>query len=235
MFDPSHLVVSCAFGPNFKWVYEAVPGYRNVFFSNNAELRQHAQAQGWNFVLVDGFPLSQDTMESSLQAKWVKFLQFFKGLPGYDDVSSVTYHDHKFKVMAEHLEWIISERSIDCDLLIRETPREKLSISDEIGDAMGQERYVRHMDQTIEYLEMLEVAGKISRKTRIVNTGFIHYRNLPACRSFADSIYETCSRLSQPECQIIWAAQSQISSIIIQKVQWKSLEPLWREPTQDAH
>jgi len=46
LFDQSHLIVSCAFGPQYQWVHKAVPGYRNVFFSNNEALRDHAQAQG---------------------------------------------------------------------------------------------------------------------------------------------------------------------------------------------
>jgi len=173
-------------------------------------------------------------MVSSLQAKWEKFFQFFDESSVYNDVLTVTYHDHKFKVMAEHLEWILGARSPKHDLLIRETPREKLSISDEIGDAMRQERYVRHMDQTVDYLDGLEASGKITRDTRIVNTGFIHYRNLAACRPFAENVYKACTDLSQLECQIIWAAQTQMSPIRIQRVPWRSLEPLWKEPTADV-
>ena len=233
ILDHGHLIVSCSLGPQFGSVYEAVPGFRNVFFSNNIDLRHHAETQGWNFVFLDMFPLSEDVMVSSLQAKWVKFLQFLGELPGYENVSTITYHDHKFKVMAEHLEWILANRSLEHDLLIRETPREKLSINDEISDAMGQERYVRHMENTISYLDSLEVAGKMTRSTRIVNTGFIHYRNLLTCRPFADGVYRACTRLEQPECQIICAAHSQMSDIRIQKVPWKMLQPIWKTPNFD--
>ena len=171
-------------------------------------------------------------MVSSLQAKWVKFLQFMDALPGYEDVSAVTYHDHKFRVRAEHIEWILRERSADHDLMIRETPRVKLSIADEIGDAMNQERYVRHMPETITFLDGLD-ANLRTKTIRIVNTGLIHYRDLMACRAFTQQVYDMCIKLQQPECQIIWPALAQTSPIRIQQVPWSLLEPLWREPMDD--
>lgn len=234
MFDHSHLLVSCVFGHRFKWVYKAVPGYRNVFVSNKPALRDHVQAQGWNFILVNNLPLSEDYLISSLQSKWVKYLQFLNNQPEYDDVTSITYYDHKFEVKTEHIEWILREFAPDRDLLLRETPKLKMSISDEISDALGQDRYVQSMPETLAFLDDLESSGQITRRARIANTGFIHYRNLPKSRAFTQNVYETCVRLNQPECQIIWAALSQMSPINIQLVPWESLEPLWEEPTGKA-
>jgi hypothetical protein len=234
ILDNSHLVVSCVFGPEFKWAYAAPPGYRNVFFSNNPAIEEHVREQGWNFALVKQFPLSDDVMISSLQAKWVKFLQFLGAPSGIHDVRAVTYFDHKFKVLPYHIEWAREQCTSAFDLLIRETPREKLSISDEIGDAMHQERYVRHMPETLAFLDDLEKSGHITRAVRIVNTGLIHYRNLPTCCAFVQDVYDTCIRLSQPECQIVWAALSQLTFARIKKVPWKCLEPSWMTPSAEV-
>lgn len=230
MHDHTHLIVSCILGPRFRRVYPAVPGYRNVFFSNNPAIRPHVEAQGWNFALLDQFQLSDDILMSSLQAKWVKFLPFLDSMPGYDDVATITYHDHEFEVRDEHIAWLLRASTRDDDLLVRVTPRAKTSIAAEIAAAMKQERYVCHMPETLAYLDSLQASGQISPEVRIVNTGLIHYRNLPACRPFCRTIHDTCLRLGQPECQIIWAAESQMSDIRIRQVAWKSLRPLWKTP-----
>jgi len=228
--DTSHLLLSCAFGSHITRVYPSIPGYRNVFFSNNPALAENAQDQGWEFRLLDQFPLSDDGLISSIQAKYVKFLQFIPGQRCYEDLTRVTYFDHKFYVEAKHIDWILNNCRSDSDLLIRETPREKLTIADEISDAMKQERYSRNMSGTLDFLDRLQAAKRISPSVRIVNTGLIHYQNLPICRYFAQSVYNACLALNQPECQIIWAALSQTLPVQIQRVQWTDLEPLWRTP-----
>jgi hypothetical protein len=226
----NHLVVSCAFGTHIGNVYPAVPGHRNAFFSNNPAIETTVRDKGWNYIAVDDHPLSNDILISSLQSKWVKFLQFLADNSMFDDVEKITYHDHKFYVAAEHLHWILSNDMDHYDMLIRETPRLKESIADEIEDAVKQERYLRNMPQTLDFVRNLVDTGKVSERVRILNTGIIHFANLSACRHLADAVYEVCLRLQQPECQIIFAALSQMSPVRIKRVPWKQLDPLKKVP-----
>jgi hypothetical protein len=226
----NHLIVSCAFGTHIGSVYPAVPGRRNAFFSNNPAMEKTVREKGWNYIKVTDFPLSNDILISSLQSKWVKFLKFLPDIPLFDDVEKITYHDHKFCVEAAHLDWILANNLDQHDMLIRETPRLKETISDEVEAAVAQERYLRNMPQTLDFIRNLVDAGKISERIRILNTGLMHFNNLPACRPFTDAVYETCSRLQQPECQIVFAALLQMSSVRIKRVPWSQLEPLWKAP-----
>lgn len=230
--DREHLVVSCLFGTDFDAVYPAIAGQRSVFFTDRPELRKHVGEMGWEFVLWNPDERSTDALRSSLQSKWVKFLQFLDAFDEYRAYRFVTYVDHKFFLKGEHIRWIIRHRDETKDVLTRETPALKETLTAEVEAARGQERYERHMLETLAYLYALTSTGSVSENVRIVNTGLIHYTNPKVARVLTDSVYEACIRLNQPECQILWAALSQIRPVQVQRIAWEALSPLWIAPSR---
>lgn len=104
-------------------------------------------------------------------------------------------------------------------ILIRNTPRLKNHISDEISDAMNQARYHHSMSETLKWIESKKASGA-SEIVRIINTGLIYYANPLSIRKLLDEVYSTIKNLNQPECQIIWAILSQPFEDVIQRVNW---------------
>lgn len=227
-----HALISCIFGTRFSRIYQSVAGRDCFFFSNNASLEDEAVSKGWRFRLVDPSvaPLTHDIRTSSIQAKQIKFLQFFDQFPELKSFEVFTYFDHKFFVQEKHLLWIINNTPPNSSALIRATSAIKSTIGHEISVAMRQKRYSAAMDQTIAWLDYLKINRGISDETRICNTGLIHYQNIPAITPMLKEIYETVVELQQPECQIIWAALSQDFKKHIHTVDWISLKPTWKAP-----
>ncbi|WP_040622301.1 hypothetical protein [Rhodovulum sp. PH10] len=193
-------------------------------------MRAAAEAAGWRFMLVKCHPLSDDVRISSMQAKYVKFLQFFEEFPGYSGRREIIYLDHKFQVKDSHVVWMEKKVLPGKVILIRNTPRLKVSIQDEIDDALGQERYAVTMPQTVEWLEDTLFKKALLMKNRIMNTGLIYYKDVPKAMPLLTEVYKTVWRLAQPECQIIWACLSQEYEHMIQRVDWGDLNPTWRAP-----
>lgn len=221
-------IVSCYYGNQLSGVYTAPKSGEAYFFSNNEGMKAIAEREGWKFK-YDPATLSCDSRISSLQSKKVKFLQFDLGLIGLTERDSVLYFDHKFNVQDAHISLM---RSFPMRaLLIRNTPKEKLSITDEITDALPQSRYRENMPETIEWLSEMYEKG-YSPNTRIMNTGLIYYKNPRACSALLKMTYEQCWRLGQPECQIIWALYSQDYECEIQRADWSLLDIEWRTPIE---
>ncbi len=221
------LVISCLFGSIFNEVHDAIPGMRSVFFSNNRSLKDAAQAKGWTFEFVTHHPLTDDYRLTSLQSKYIKYLQFFDAFPQYASEESIIYCDHKFALEKGHVEYMTGHFQPGKSVLIRNTPRVKLSIQDEIDQAMEWERYASTMPQTVAWLEREIAARGLSMQNRIMNTGLIGYRNMAAIKPLLDEVYETMWRLAQPECQIIWGLLSQPYEGAIQRIEWEALDPKW--------
>jgi hypothetical protein len=221
------LVISCLFGSIFNEVHEAIPGMRCVFFSNNRRLKDAAEANGWIFEFVRNHPLTDDYRLSSLQSKYIKYLQFFEAFPQYASEELIIYCDHKFALDKSHVEYIAGHFEDGKSVLIRNTPRVKLSIQDEIDQAMEWERYASTMPQTVAWLEREIAARGLSMSNRIMNTGLIGYQNTASVKPLLDEVYETTWRLAQPECQIIWGFLSQAYEGSIQRVEWEALDPKW--------
>ncbi|MBF0383171.1 MAG: hypothetical protein HQL69_19285 [Magnetococcales bacterium] len=225
-----HIIISCIFGNKFNKVYPAIAGKRSIFFSNNPDIASVVKKQGWEFRLVKKHPLSSDYRISSIQSKYIKFLQFFDEFPDLKDMEKITYFDHKFYVQQSHLDWIEDNLQQDKAILIRNESRVKLSIIEEAKEAMLQNRYAETMVPTIEWITTLVKQRVISVETRIVNTGFITYQNYNNIMPLLNDVYSKVWLLAQPECQIIWACLSQLYSEHIQRVEWEELNPLWQAP-----
>ncbi|MCF7702127.1 hypothetical protein [Loktanella sp. M215] len=234
----NHYVVTGLFGDDRDFgVYKAprLSGVECLFFSNSDVIGEYAYAQGWRFIKTFHPVLTNDYLESSLQSKWVKYLQFLNESPIIEEFlelpKSVLYFDHKFNVTSEHVSNIL-KRSTDASLLIRKTPIAKKSVNVEIDAALPYERYARHMEPTKAFINnRLAQGDKID--VTICNTGLIHYRNLEVSRDLADRVYNTCQSLKQPECQIVWAMHAQAFDDKIDVIDWN--DPLvgdieWQNP-----
>lgn len=221
------LIISCLFGATFSQVHEAVAGARCVFFSNNRGLKNTVEAKGWEFEYVKTHPLTDDYRFSSLQGKYIRYLQFFDEFPKYASEDLIIYCDHKFALDERHVQYIADHFPHDKSVLIRNTPRLKLSIQDEIDQAMEWERYAQTMPQTITWLERECASRGLSMSNRIMNTGLIAYRDATTVKPLLEEVYETTWRLAQPECQIVWGLLSQAYERRIQRIEWEALDPAW--------
>ncbi len=222
-------VVSCILGKDFNAVYPAPLNTKSYFFSNRKDISNEVEAKGWCYIYLD-FPLDNDIAVSSLQAKYVKFLQFLKEarFEWFNDFDEIIYVDHKFLLTIEHLQYIKSSKNKD--ILLRKTPLKKTTIWDEVNDAMGQERYRRFMPQTKAYIDKKLKAG-YSENVRICNTGLIaySYKN-PDVVTFLDQIYSDLIEIETAECQIIWAIVSQQYRSLIQTIDWSEIQIVWKKP-----
>jgi hypothetical protein len=218
-------VITGVFGIHFKQLHPAPRGFQCIVFSNNPALLPEAKTKGWEFRLVQskGMYLSHDEKVCSIQSKYIKFLMFEKEFPDIFQGPPILYVDHKVLINEEDvskLQKIVSRKKA---VLIRNTPRVKNAISDEVEDAMGFHRYAESMPQTLLWIEAMKTERAVSENVRIMNTGLIYYSQVPLLRDFLDEIYSVIKTLNQPECQIIWAVLSQAIEDLIQRVDWADI------------
>ena len=201
------IIISCYFGEKNTHVFKAPLKSKCYYFSNNNSLKREVEAKGWHFIFLDNFELNQDYRISSLQSKYVKFLQFDKKKINWKKGESIIYFDNKLKVCSRHI--AKAKKLCKNEILIRNTPKEKLTINDEINEAIVQKRYLEFMDQTISWVENKIKLEDYKRYNRIMNTGFILYKDVSLSQKLCDEVYESCHQIGQPECQVIWGVLSQ--------------------------
>lgn len=222
------LIVSCIFGTQFKKVHQA-PHKSNMFFTNNPNLKEELLSKGWNYIYVK-FPLSSNLIISSLQSKYIKFLQFLKDFPQFENFDTIIYYDHKENInyhsLVEILELIF--RNQDKSIIIRQTPSLKNYITDEISVAKHQPRYAKNMDKTVKFIRKMMNTGEISNSVRICNTGLIIYIHRQQIAKLINDCYEKCIEHEQPECQIYWAVFSQRFKEKIHEINWTEIKGIKR-------
>lgn len=224
-------IISGIFGRNFTKVYPAVKGVKCYFFSNNKKIKDEVISKGWIFVYLP-FEQSNDIAVSSFQSKYIKFLQFldekrFSFFKVYYD--KLIYVDHKFYIQSTQVEQILQR--LNKPVFIRKTALLKLKIWDEYNMAMGQERYKRFQQKTLDYIND-KLANGYSEDTRICNTGLICYDlSSPDAFQLTNDIYQDLLEVGTSECQIIWGMVSQKHSNIIQTIDWQSLQMIWKAPS----
>jgi hypothetical protein len=225
------MVVSGYFGAKATGIYPAPLDHNCYFFSNNPALEKIAGKNGWTFVSMSGMPLSSEPRVSSLQSKYVKFLQFEAAKLGAISESGILYFDHKLNVTSRHIEYIVE--NCPTELLIRNTPKPKLTIQAEIDAAARQKRYRETMAETVNWVNHCISTEGYSINNRIMNTGLIYYKTIEKVRSLCDSVFLKCWDLGQPECQIIWAVLSQRYEHLITRIEWDALNPAKGEPVAE--
>jgi hypothetical protein len=230
MKDNNLLVISCIFGNKFTKVYDAPLKQNCYFFTNNCLIKNEIINKGWNYKFVN-FELSCDSIVSSLQSKYIKFLIFLKDYNEFNSFKNIIYFDHKFNVLKEHIDVLkYIYTTSNSNIIIRETPKIKLTIMDEVNDANCQERYKKNMPKTIQFINNKIKQLKISNNVRICNTGIIFYNNYEKIMPMLNKIYDACITLEQPECQIFWGVFSQKYEKYIKTIKFEELNPLWKCP-----
>lgn len=192
---------------------------RCIFFSNNTALESEARDKGWEFHFYDGKLDNIESIASSMLAKKIKFLQFDQHNElGLLNVDNILYMDSRR--ITDDIDKLLAVTS---DIGIRYTPRSK-TLWDEVDEAMEQTRYAKNMPETIDYINNLITNG-LDVKQQVMNTGVILYRfksptNKSRILSLCKKVYDNCVQLEQPECQIIWYAESQSYDDLITKVDY---------------
>jgi len=228
------LIVSCIFGKKFNKSYRAPLNKNCVFFTNNKSLRDEIINNGWKYFYID-FELTDDYIISSLQSKYIKFLIFLRDYPEFNKFLNIIYTDHKFKLEDTHINQFLSihKKEPTKSIIIRKTPMLKTSIYEEIACAKRQERYLKNMNTTIDYIkDKIEHYQLNMNNIRISNTGIIFYSNInnSFITSMLHDIYNSCTTLQQPECQIFWALYSQNYLEDIKQIEFDKINPLWKAP-----
>lgn len=223
-------VIGCFFGNNYETVYPAVKNYDAYFFSNNSKIKSDIEAAGWRYIFIN-FPLSDDLAISSLQSKYIKFLQFLKS----DDFSFFTnydiiiYTDHKLELKDTHIKYLIGKFS-DYKIVVRNHPGERKNIWEEVGVSMFQERYLRFMPQTIDYIRE-KIQNGYSEYPIVVWTSLIAYKHSDnKTINFVDMVYNDLIKIGTSQCQIIWSLLGQKYKEIIKIIKWDELDIKWKEP-----
>jgi hypothetical protein len=211
-----------------------VENHDAYFFTNNSRLESAIEAAGWKYVFVD-FPLSDDGAISSFQSKYIKFLQFLKNkdYSFIDKYDTIIYTDHKLELKDSHVKYLL-ERMNGHEILVRDHPGNRKNIWEEVGAAMFQERYLRFMPQTIDYVRKKAHSG-YSEKPVVVATGLIVYRHLNKnTMDFVDEVYSDLESIGTSECQIVWSMLGQKHTDIIKIIGWDELDIKWKEPKHKA-
>ena len=200
-------IISCYFGKRETSIHPAPQNFDCYFFSNNKKLKAVAEKMGWEFLLIKNEELTADYHLSSLQSKYVKFLQFDKCLINWEKDESILYFDHKFIVDFSVISEVVEQCKLDA--LMFNSNVVYGNIQDEINEALPQKRYAKSMAKTIAWIDSLVEKQAYSYENSITLTGFIFYKNVKKMTPLCDEVYRACMKLDQPECQIIWSVLSQ--------------------------
>lgn len=226
------LLISCFFGGQIRTIYPALRGHDCVFFSNDDQYRHQLVARGWTFRLVKSLPLSADYRQCSIQAKYIKFLQFFAEFPEFADRGRIIYFDHTIFFRKSDLAWLQQHHHPEKGALVLRHLACDRTIWGEVQAASAQSRYAEAMPRTIEWLRSLERDRCIDLNQLVDATTLISYREPVRIRPLLDQVYQQTVMLGQPQCQVLWSALAQLYPDAIQRCPWRDLDPLWRVPYQ---
>tara|TARA_B100002019_G_C21154138_1_gene539799 strand:+ start:69 stop:764 length:696 start_codon:yes stop_codon:yes gene_type:complete len=226
------IVFTSLFGDKFHKLYQAPVKDNSFVFTNNQKLKSECELKGWNFIYLDvEIPnfITSSYQRSNLQSKYVKFLKVVKDFPDlFNDKNHALYFDHKFEVKKNHIRDLLDIKRKG--LIIRETPRFKNTVYDEIQDAMRQARYRERMPELKNWVKNKLLEG-YSPDVRICNTGLMLYdlsnqKVLDLC----SEVYLATMEVLNPECQVIWCILSQKYKDHIKTLPWDQLLISWRAP-----
>jgi len=224
-------VVMCIFGRNFTRVYEAPKNYPAYSFTNNAAIQSELENKGWRYIYID-FPLSDDIVESTLQVKYIKFLEFekeerFSFFSKFDNLIVV---DHKQELKDEHIRQILQRKTNKVFLKHHPSKDKSILVWQEVERSMYQERYLRNMSYTINYIND-KIKEGYSEYVCIPWCGLILYEhNDKQVRELAHEIYSDIMRVKMPNDQIVWALVAQKYVDIIQMIDANEIPVKWELP-----
>jgi len=200
--------------------------------TNNQEMQPYIESAGWKYQYIP-FPLTDDRIESSLQAKYTKFMTFVSDFPEYAQFRRILYFDHKLRILDETVASIVAMADTKTPLLIRKHENEsKKTIWDEVQDAMSDPRYAASMNETIALIRSRIENGLMSPTGGVLcNTGLLYLHDgYDEVMPLLNQLYSTCKALRQPECQILWSTFSEAFEDKIQIVPFRSVDAWWLDP-----
>ncbi|MCL2416963.1 MAG: hypothetical protein FWD02_03405 [Bacteroidales bacterium] len=203
------------------------------FFTNNPNIKSTIKANGWNYIFID-FPLSKDEAVSSFQSKYIKFLQFLEHeeYAFFKNYDVIVYVDHKLKLTDFHIKYALSKLG-RYKILVRDHPENRQNIWEEVGTAMFQERYLRYMPETIDWIRE-KIKEGYSDKSTVATTGLIFYKHLNNdAINFVNNVYNDLKKIGTSECQIVWSMLAQKHSNIIKIISWNELDIKWEDPKKE--
>ena len=222
------LIISCLFGKqssSYNNIHPSPDNKNSYFFTNNKELKEEIINKGWNYVYVN-IVLSDDIIISSLQPKYIKFLQFLDDFPQFKNAKTIIYFDHKLNVSSATIEEvnILINNNLDKSLIIRQKLKNQTSVYDEINEAMGQKRYAKNMDKTKKFVKDIIASKEGDENVRICVTSFLIFINREGIKELLDNVYKKCIEHQQPECQIYWNIFSQKHKSKIKEIKWNDIK-----------
>jgi len=205
--DSDLLIVSCLFGTSVSDIFHA-PNRSGVcvFMTNQPLMQPTIEKAGWTYQYIN-FPLSEDAIESSLQAKYTKFMAFRNDFPEYAAYKRILYFDNKINYQDKEVKQIVQQADPSKSILInKHINSNKKTIWDEIDDAIKQPRYKKHMEETIQLIRQRIDNGLMSPTGgELCQTGVLYvHDNMDAVMPLLNKVYSTCKELQQPECQVVW-------------------------------
>ena len=206
----------------FKSIIPIAPnnGYNCYFYTNNKLLKKEILLKGWFYCFIKSDVNNGESISSSLLAKKVKFLQIDNS--NYNHLEHIIYMDSRR--ISDDIANIIKMNIKG--ILLRYEAKFKPTIEHEIEEAKGQERYAQHMVETIDFINS-KLEENYETNNRVMNTGIIAYSLRGKAREIkdlCDEVYNTCMKLEQPECQIIWCLLSQPYADIIRAVEFSEIK-----------
>ncbi|AOW77063.1 hypothetical protein A3Q34_09460 [Colwellia sp. PAMC 20917] len=205
---------------------------RAIFFTNNKLLKKEVLLKGWKYEYLQAGEIGEigeiDSIDSSLIAKKIKFLQLEQRI-----LNELYSFDYVLYVDSRAIVDDIVHINSLCDkgLVIRYSPeyKNKNTVWDEINEAKVVERYAAAMPETISFVENKIKDGEYTDQNKVMATGVIlyklgdmKYRN--RIISLCNEVYDTCVKLNQPECQIIWCILSQPYDDLMTKVKAQNIQ-----------
>lgn len=196
-----------------------------IFFTNNKKLRNEIIHKGWEYQYLEKDVDVGESIDSSLHAKVVKFLQLEPSM-----LTQLFNYQYIVYMDSRRISDNIKQYTDACTkgILIRNTPRLKASVWDEVEEAKSQERYARSMEATIAFIDR-SIAQGYRHDNRVMNTGVIVYKvddlNIrKSILTLCTDVYNCCIEYDQPECQIFWCILSQKYEEIMNKVDFYQIK-----------
>lgn len=229
------LFISCIFGKHFKHVHPSPDNKNSYFFTNNTELKYEIINKGWNYIFVDK-DLTDDHLVSSLQSKYIKFLEFLDDFPEFKNREIIIYFDHMEIVSTATVDEIqlLINKNLDKSLIIRQKPY-KTNVHQEIEEAIKQNRYAKNMNLTKKFIKNIISTEEFSEDVTVCNTGLLIYTNRHKIRELLKNVYNKCIEHQQPECQIYWSIFSQKYKNEITEIKWTDIKNQRKNPDELFH
>jgi hypothetical protein len=224
-------VIMCIFGAQFTQVYEAPKNYPCYCFTNNPALQTELDKKGWNYIHIDS-PIFDDSVESTLQVKYIKFLEFEKEerFFFFKEYKYIIMVDHKLELKDEHIYKMLKRNNKKIFLKNHPSRDKSILIWHEVERSMNQERYLRNMPATIDYINQKIYAGS-SEYVCLPWCGLILYEhNDEQVKKLAHEVYNDIMRVKMSNDQIVWALVSQKYTEIIQMIDFYDIPLRWELP-----